>query len=55
MEVKEFEGKNLEELIDSTLTELELTPEDVIITTEEIKGSLLKKTSYKIKVYEERN
>lgn len=52
MEVKEFEGKNLEELIDSTLTELELTPEDVIITTEEIKGSLLKKTSYKIKVYE---
>ena len=52
MEVKEFEGKNLEELIDNTLTELELTPEDVIITTEEIKGSLLKKTSYKIKVYE---
>ena len=52
MEVKEFEGKNLEELIDNTLTELELTPEDVIITTEEIKGSLLKKTLYKIKVYE---
>lgn len=55
MEVKEFEGKNLEELIDNALTELELTPEDVIITTEEIKGSLLKKTSYKIKVYELKN
>jgi len=52
MEVKEFEGKNLEELIDNTLTELNLTKEDVIIKSEEIKGSLLKKTTYKIKVYE---
>ena len=55
MEVKEFEGKNLEELIDNSLTELELCKEDVIITSEEIKGSLLKKTSYKIKIYELKN
>jgi len=52
MVVKEFEGKNLEELIDKSLTDLELSKEDVIITSEEIKGSLLKKSSYKIKIYE---
>ena len=52
MVVKEFEGKNLEELIESSLTELNLSKEDVIITSEEIKGSLLKKTSFKIKIYE---
>ena len=51
MEVKEFEGKNLEELIDNSLTELNLCKEDVIITSEEIKGNLLKKKSYKIKIY----
>ena len=51
MEVKEFEGKNLEELIESSLESLNLTKEEVIISSEEIKGSLLKKTSYKIKIY----
>lgn len=51
MEVKEFEGKNLEELIEQALENLNLSKEDVIITNEEIKGNLLKKTSYKIKVY----
>jgi len=52
MEVKEFEGKNLEELIDNSLTELNLTKEEVIIKSEEVKGSLLKKSSYRIKIYE---
>ena len=49
MVVKEFEGKNLSELIDTSLQSLNLTQDDVIITKEEIKGSLLKKSSYKIK------
>lgn len=51
MVVKEFEGKNLEELIDTTLQNLNLTKDDVIIKKEEVKGNLLKKTSYKIKIY----
>lgn len=51
MEVKEFEGKNLEELIEKSLEELNLTKEEVIIKSEEQKGGLLKKTSYKIKIY----
>lgn len=51
MEVKVFEGKNLEELIKSSLQELNLTQDEVIITNKEIKGGLLKKTSYKINVY----
>ena len=51
MEVKEFEGKNLSELIESSLENLNLTHDDVIITEEEIKSGLLKKVSYKIKVY----
>ena len=51
MVVKEFEGKNLSELIDTSLQSLNLTQDDVIITKEEIKGNLLKKSSYKIKVY----
>ena len=55
MEVFEFEGKNLEELKENSIKELDLKKEDVIITTEEIKGSLLKKTSYKIKVYTLKN
>ena len=55
MEVLEFEGKNLEELKENSIKELDLKKEDVIITTEEIKGSLLKKTSYKIKVYTLKN
>lgn len=51
MEVKEFEGKNLEELIEKSLEELNLTKEEVIIKSEEQKGGLLKKASYKIKIY----
>lgn len=51
MVVKEFEGKNLSELIDTSLQSLNLTQDDVIITKEEIKGNLLKKSIYKIKVY----
>lgn len=51
MVVKEFEGKNLDDLIDTSLQSLNLTQDDVIIKKEEIKGNLLKKTSYKIKIY----
>ena len=51
MEVKEFEGKNLEELIETSLESLGITCEDAIITKEEIKGGLLKKASYKIRIY----
>lgn len=51
MEVKEFEGKNLEELIKNSLQELNKEKSEVIITKEEIKGNLLKKSSYKIRVY----
>lgn len=51
MEVKVFEGKNLDELIETTLESLNLSKDDVIITHEEIKGGLLKKASYKINVY----
>lgn len=51
MEVKEFEGKNLDELIETSLERLNITSEDVIITHEELKGGLLKKVSYKIKIY----
>ena len=51
MEVKEFEGKNLEELIEKSLEELNLTNNDVLIVKEELKGGLLKKASYRIKVY----
>ena len=51
MEVKEFEGKNLDELIENSLNELGITEDDAIIKSEEIKGNLLKKKNYKIKVY----
>lgn len=51
MEVKEFEGKNLNNLIETSLENLNLTQDDVIITSEKVKGNLLKKTSYKIKIY----
>ena len=51
MEVKEFEGKNLEELVENSLSELGITKDDAIILTEEVKGTLLKKKTYKIKVY----
>lgn len=51
MVVKEFEGKNLDDLIDTSLQSLNLTKDNVIIKKEEIKGNILKKTSYKIKIY----
>ena len=51
MEVKEFEGKNLEELIENSLKEINIEEQDAIIKTEEVKGNLLKKKSYKIKIY----
>ena len=51
MEVKVFEGKNLEELKQDGLKELGIEEKDAIIVTEEIKGGLLKKASFKIKVY----
>lgn len=51
MEVKVFEGKNLEELITESLASLELKEEEVVINKEEIKSGLLKKTNYKISIY----
>jgi len=52
MEVKEFEGKELDSVIESALEELKIKEKEAIITTEEIsKGSLIKKKTVKIKVY----
>ena len=51
MEVKEFEGKKLDELKENSLKELGIDEKDAIIVSEELKGSLLKKSSYKIKIY----
>ncbi len=51
MEVSVFEGKNLEELIENSLNELNLTEKDVIINSEEVKAGLLKKSSYKVNIY----
>jgi len=52
MEVKEFEGKELDSVIESALEELNIKKEEAIIINEEIsKGTLIKKKSVKIKVY----
>ena len=51
MEVYIFEGKKLDELIENSLKELNIKQEDAIIVQEEIKGSILKKTTYKILIY----
>ncbi len=51
MKVNEFEGKNLDETIESALNELNITKDEAIIKDEEIKGSILKKTTYKVIVY----
>ena len=52
MEVREFEGKELDCVIESALEELKITEKEAIITTEEIsKGALLKKKTIKIKLY----
>ena len=47
MEVREFEGKELDNVIKSALEELNITEKEAIITNEEIsKGSLIKKKSF---------
>ena len=52
MEVKEFEGKELDSVIEEALEELNIKKEEAIIINEEIsKGTLIKKKSVKIKVY----
>ena len=51
MEVEVFEGKNLEDLIESSLSSLNVSKDEVIIKDEEVKGGLLKKGGYKISVY----
>jgi len=52
MEVREFEGKELDSVIEAALEELNITEKEAIITNEEVsKGSLLKKKTVKIKVY----
>lgn len=52
MEVREFEGKELDSVIESALEELKITEKEAIIITEEIsKGALLKKKTVKIKIY----
>ena len=52
MEVKEFEGKELDSVIKEALEKLNITEKDAIITHEELsKGSLIKKKTFKIKLY----
>lgn len=51
MKAVEVEGKNLEETIENCLQELNLKRDDVIVKVEEVKGNILKKTSYKVKIY----
>ena len=51
MEVKVFEGKDLEETKKLGLDELGLEETDTIILTEEEKGGLLKKKTYRVKIF----
>ena len=52
MEVREFEGKELESVIEKAIEELKITKEEAIITNEEVsKGSLIKKKNVKVKIY----
>ena len=52
MEVKVFEGKELDSVIETALEELNIKREEAIITNEEVsKGSLIKKKTVKINVY----
>jgi spoIIIJ-associated protein len=51
MKFEEFNGKDLEELKQSSLTKLNLTEHDCIITSIENKGSLFKGKTYNIKIY----
>lgn len=50
MDIREFEGKNFEELLSYSLTELNVREDEIIYKKEEIKGNLFKGTSYKISV-----
>jgi len=51
MEAKVYEGKELETILESIKTELEITENDFLYKKEEKKGSLLKKGSIKVSVY----
>ena len=51
MEAKVYEGKELETIIESIKTELNITDNDFLYKKEEKKGSLLKKGSIKVNVY----
>jgi spoIIIJ-associated protein len=51
MKFEEFNGKDLEELKQSSLAKLNLTEHDCIITSIENKGSLFKGKTYNIKIY----
>ena len=51
MEAKVYEGKELETILESIKTELNITDNDFLYKKEEKKGSLLKKGSIKVNVY----
>jgi len=51
MEVKVYEGKELEAILESIKSELNVTDNDFLYKKEEKKGSLLKKGSIKVNVY----
>ena len=51
MEVKVYEGKELETILEEVKEDLQITDNDFVYKKEEIKGSLLKKGSTKVYVY----
>lgn len=51
MEVKVYEGKELETILKEVKEDLQITDNDFVYKKEEIKGSLLKKGSTKVYVY----
>lgn len=51
MEVKVYEGTNLETILENVKKDLQISDNDFIYKTEEKKGSLLKKGSIKVSVY----
>lgn len=50
MEVKVFEGKIKEEIVEKALKELNVNENEIYMTSEEIKGGLFKSLSYKLKI-----
>lgn len=50
MEVKIYEGKNKEEVLNNILKDLNCTEKEILYKVEEIKGKLFKSSSVKIKV-----